>query len=65
MKLLQEISVAVFFLTAGAVLSYVGSTTAHLQDTNVAFQLCNERVIDAEIRQGEAAAKGRGLGSKD
>jgi hypothetical protein len=65
MKILKDVGLYTFLVLAGALLSGVAgreASTALLSDAELA---CNERVVAAEIRQGEAAEHAYNVGKEE
>lgn len=54
-ELLKEIGMYALMLVAGFVFAATLAKDKEVRELNAAELLCNERVIDAELKQGEAA----------
>lgn len=65
MRLLKDLSLAVFFTAAGVALATVANRYDVERVVNIASIECSKRVVDAQIKQGEAAEHAYNVGKQE
>lgn len=65
MRLLKDLSLAVFFTAAGLTLATVANRYDVERAASTASIECSKRVVDAQIKQGEAAEHAYNVGKQE